>query len=160
METPWPPQCFAVLIVGRISLMNFHCQNLISVVVALSTVKTKNTLFLSIATTAEIFEDLLSALDRTVFPCRPYAPTTSIFSSGFSCSLHCTSSAALQLHVNPAEALLMISRGGFFYVSLPTYQYVLTAQNTWLTSSVLFTLIPTYFWENWAESHSPPCLRS
>lgn len=119
-----------------------------------------NMLFLSIATADEIFEDLLSALDWAVFPCRPCTPTTSISSSWFSGSPHCTSSAALQLHINPAEDSLMISRGGFFYVSLPTYQCVFTAQNPWLTSSFLFTLTPTYFWENWADSHSPPCLHS
>lgn len=157
VDTLWPPQCFTILITGRISLMNFHCQHLISVVVVLSTLNTKNMLFLSIAMADE---NLLSALDWAVFPCRPSTPTTSIFSSWFSGTLHCTSSAALQLHVNPAEALLMISRGGLFYVSLPTYQCVFTAQNPWLTSSFLFTLILIPFWENWADSHSPPCLYS
>lgn len=156
----WPPQCFTVLITGRIFLMNFHCQHLVSVVVVLSTMNTKNTLFLSIAMADEILENLLSALDWAVFPCRPCIPTTSIFASWSSGTLHCASSAALQLHINPAEALLMISRGGFFYVSLPTYQCVFTAQNPWLTSSFLFTLIPIPFWDNWADSYSPPCLHS
>lgn len=62
-----------------------------------------------------------------------------------------------QLHLNPSEAFLTISRV-FFYVSLPTYQDVFTAQNPWLMSRFLFTLILTCFWENWADSHSPPCL--
>lgn len=109
--------------IGRISLMNFHCQHLISVVVVLSTMNTKNMLFLSIAKADEILEGLLSALDWAAFPCRPCSPTTSIFSSWFSGSPHCTSSAALQLQVNPAEALLMISRGFCLITYIPMCLY-------------------------------------
>lgn len=87
----------------------------------------------------------------------PCAPNISIFSSGFPGS---GSSAALQLRDNPAEASLMISRGGFFYISFPTYQCAFKVQNPCLTSSFLFTVISTRFWENSADSHSPPCLHS
>lgn len=62
-DLPWPLQCFTVLIAGRISLINFHYQYLISVVVVPSTVNTKNSLFRSTAMADEVSEDLLSALD-------------------------------------------------------------------------------------------------
>lgn len=93
MNPPWPLQCFTVLSAGRTSLMNFYCQYLISVVVVPSTMNTKNPLLLSIAVVDEVFEDLLSALDWALFPCRPYTPATSIFSSWFSGSPNCSSSA-------------------------------------------------------------------
>jgi len=43
--------------------MDFHCQHLISVTVALSTVNAKNSFFLSFAAAYEIFKDLLSVLE-------------------------------------------------------------------------------------------------
>lgn len=157
-DPPWPLQCFTVLIAGRISLINFHCKYLISVVVVPSTVNTKNSLFRSIAMADKESEDLLSALDWALFPCRPCPqplpsspPDFLVVWTVLPVQLY------FQLHVNPSETLLMTSRI-FFYVSLPTYQSVFKAQNPWLMSSFLFNLIPTCFWENWADCHSPPCL--
>lgn len=154
MGPPWPLQCFTVLIVGRICLMNFHCQYLISVVIVPSTVNTKNLLFLRIAVADEGFEDLLLALDWALFladhipqPLPSSPPDFLVVWTVLSVQLY------FQLHINPSQALLVIRRV-FFYVSLSTYQNVFTAQNPWLMSSFLFILAPTCFWENWADSHS------